>query len=747
MKKNKKAFLYKPILISALAILGIALIVAATPKHRAQIAGSCSVEPVSSSTFIKTYHLRDLTDGYNVLQVKDGGYLISGDTMWSSGMSVGNPFLVKVDAKGNPSWSKQFSSQSLPPRDSSTRHEPHVSAETSDGGIVYASDILDFVDAKYEKVLEVYGDILVTKVNSKGVQSWSTMLGDYSVDRPQKIWALPDGGVMLLARFAQTGYGNDVADISAVPKYSVLIKIDKDGKALYAKKMDWEAVDMERLTDGGFVALANISVPTNEQPDNILGPEVVLGDLPTIVKLNDNLDIEWAKSLEMIPSEIVAPISYSSADITLGKTSIRMMGGDFKAVQPTSDGGFLAVGFENLLSTQGLSNGIDSITSFTPRSFIVAKVDASGNYKWAKNLTVGLVSGATAIDFQMAKTVDGYFVIMQDVIRDSEGVEAKYSDAGKKQKVLWDKCEELNSDCLDPDSVPELKELWDASKAASQAFADALASNIELIKIDGNANPIWIKRFDAERNLSGYDIASTTDKGVVVSASMLTDKTHLVMLSQEPYKEAALIKVDVNGGASGYADVTDYREATLEDQSEYLVMQDMEVGMVSDMTLNVNTKVKENVPSISNASREICKYQLNKVEPTCDFLTDTTSKDPGTTPVAKTWALINYDNTKEVAVEGDKNQTVHDELLPILNEVFDDQVKLKDNMKSMWLTYVFSRLVTRADVIMVQEKYQALGYKVEESEGGSLWLTRVGLTLHMTFSIINYMVGKVEVFF
>jgi hypothetical protein len=66
-------------------------------------------------------------------------------------------------------------------------------------------------------------------------------------------------------------------------------------------------------------------------------------------------------------------------------------------------------------------------------------------------------------------------------------------------------------------------------------------------------------------------------------------------------------------------------------------------------------------------------------------------------------------------------------------------------MKSMWLTYAFPRPTTRADVEAVQKKLEALGYHTDESEEGRLFVSKVGLTLHMTFSINNSMVGKLEV--
>jgi hypothetical protein len=516
---------------------------------------------VASTSLIKTYHLLDLTDGFGVSSAKDGGYLLTGDILPASGMGAPKPYIIKTDVKGNPSWSRQFSSQSMALGLMSSRRIGRLALETIDGNIVTAIDVLDFVD---ENVKELYGDILVTKISKKGTQLWSLMLGDYSIDRPQKIWALSDGGVLLLARFMQTGYGTDVGDTDAVPKYSVLIKIDKNGKVQFAKKLNWEAEDVQYLADGSFIALANIAVPKTEQPENILGQELVPHALPTVIKLDSDFKVAWAKSLEMIPSEINAPTSYSGSSFTMGKTAIRMPGGDFRAVQPAPDGGFIAFGFGDLSLISGLMTGsANTINSFSARSLIAVKVDKAGNYKWAKKLTVNMTSSPSSNDFQVIKTLDDYFVIMQDVVRESAKVQA-----------------------ADFNLSPE-----------------ALASNIELIKTDVDFNPMWVKKINAERDLSGYGIAPTADKGVVIASSMLTTKQHIVMMSLEPYKEAALIKVDVNGEVSGCPGVTDYRGATVEDQGSYLVMQNMQVDGAENMTLPINKKVKEKVFLIKNTAR------------------------------------------------------------------------------------------------------------------------------------------------
>ena len=150
------------------------------------------------------------------------------------------------------------------------------------------------------------------------------------------------------------------------------------------------------------------------------------------------------------------------------------------------------------------------------------------------------------------------------------------------------------------------------------------------------------------------------------------------------------------------------------------------------------------VSNIKNTIRTNTAYKSSKVAPSCSYLTATQSS---ASPTAKTWPQINFESAKEVAAIGEKNQPINEELLPILKEVFGDKAKLKDSLPGMWLTYVFPRPDTRADVEAIQKKYEELGYKITSSDGGDLWVSKIGLTLHLEFSIQNSMAGKLEVRF
>jgi len=664
---------------------------------QAQESASCSAKPVNSTTLIKTYRMKDRADGYGILAAKDGGYLLTGDTVLSSGMGVWNAFAVKTDAKGNALWSRQLGSPSASQGVLADTKRPVV--QIKDGGFVVAVDIVDFYDIKYGAKKELWGDVLVAKLNTKGNVVWSTMVGDYSMDFPQKLWATSDGGVLLLAKLKQiVGISQDqeIGDSGAVPDYSVVVKFDKNGKTQWSKKMNWVATDMQYLADNSFIALAAIDTRVTEQPN--LGTDVVMGTLPAVIKLDKNLNVLWAKSIETPAMEQNMATTTPSGVPEFYKVKMRISGGDFRAVEQAPDGGFIAFG--RYFSATQLLSGNSSVSSLIESiPFVAVKISPEGEYQWAKSLKT--FNGSMSIDFKVAKTINNEFVLMRNITR----------------------------------------------QANFTSLAD-MAGNLELTRVDADFNPRWIKKINIEQDITGSGILPTRDGGIAATGRIITTAKHMIMGSPEPWEEAVLIKADVNGNVSGAKTVATLAQVALEDQSSYLIMQPMSVK-VSSFNLPINKKVKAKVSNIKDLVRTNTAYKSSKVAPSCSYLTDASSPagQSSSTPTAKTWPQMNYESAKEVAAIGEKNQPVNEELLPILKEVYGDKVKLKDSLPGMWLTYIFTRPITRADVEAIQKKYEEKGYKITSSDGGDLWVSKIGLTLHLEFSIQSSMAGKLEVRF
>jgi len=644
--------------------------------------------------------MRDRADGFGILATRDGGYLVTGDTVLSSGMGVWNAFVIKTDAKGVVLWNKQFGCQSA--AQGVLINTKRLSTQTSDGNYVVAGDIIDFYDADYVSKKEGWGDVLVTKLNTSGNVMWSTMVGDYSMDFPQKLWAAPDGGVILLAKLKKTGQTQEIADFDAVPEYSVVIKFDGNGKVQWSKKMNWAATDMEYLADGSYVALTIIETRLAAQQD--AGADSAIDAIPTIIKLDGALNVLWAKSIEAPPMSYSTVTGTTRETAKITQTKIRMSGGDFRRVEQAPDGGFIAFG--RFFSTAKYLSGdtdVDIKTLADPIPYVAVKVNAQGKYQWAKSVKTAF--GSMEADLDTTKTSDNAFVLSRNVMRQEGGFSL-----------------------------------------------EGMASTVELMKVDANFNPRWIRKIDIERDATGRDIQATSDGGVALTGRIVTNEKHMIMGSPEPYEETFLIKADTNGNVSGANVVTPITQAEVMDQSSYLIMQDMHV-LSEDMTLPVNKNVKATVSNIKYLQRTIAPHAKTTVTPVCSTLNTGTPGTPsspgqgGTAPQAFSYPQIKYDTVKEAKIETEKSRQINDELFPILQKVFNNQVKMTDNMSGLWLTYIFPHQATVADREAVQAEYVKLGYKVDEAVGGLLTVSKIGLSLRMTFSINNAMVGQLEVLF
>ena len=698
MEKQTRSL--KSVIIAIAASTVIVIIASeAASIFRAELTSGCSTKAVASNTFIKTYRMRDRAPGFGILQTKDGGYLVTGDTVLSSGMGVWNAFVVKTDAKGAAVWSKQFDSESA--AQGVLTETERLSTQTSDGNFVVAGDIKEFYDEAYGEKKELWGDVMVTKMSTSGVWMWSTMVGDYSMDFPQRLWATADGGVLLLAKLKKmTGSKQEIGDVDTVPDYSVIVKFDGAGKVQWSKKMSFVATDMEYLSDGSFIALANIETSMA----NVANSAMV--ELPTIIKLDSKLKVLWAKSIEAPSLELATVTGTTRETMKIGKTRMRIAGGDFRSVEQTADGGYIAFGrYFNAAQLLGgnRSVAIKSLEDAIPS--VAVKVDAKGAYKWAKSVKTPFAS--MDLDLKAVKTTDNEFVLSRNITRNAT-----------------------------------FKNMTD------------MANNVELMKVDANFNPRWVKKIDIERDTEGYDLSATKDGGVAISGRIITVEEHMIMGSMEPWQDAFLLKADANGDVSGAKVVASITQATVADESSVLIMQAMSAS-TSDFKLPINQAVKPKITDIEDKQRTIVAPASTKVTPVCSALTTGGSPKSGSTgtksvgkagtPQAATYPQISFDNAKEAKLETEKSKQIHAELLPILKKVYDDQVKMTDNTSGLWLTYYFPRQATVADREAVQKELVKLGYKVDEAEGGTLNVSKVGRSLRMTFAVNNAMVGKLEV--
>ncbi len=114
-----------------------------------------------------------------------------------------------------------------------------------------------------------------------------------------------------------------------------------------------------------------------------------------------------------------------------------------------------------------------------------------------------------------------------------------------------------------------------------------------------------------------------------------------------------------------------------------------------------------------------------------------------------------FDKTAVVAPQAEKAKAVDAIMQPILKKIFDtvdkdgnpvNQVKLKEEFGPMF-TYVFNRPVTDGDISEAQVQLTAAGFKILESSGKQMTVTKIGSTWVITFWLNNMEKSGMEMTF
>jgi uncharacterized delta-60 repeat protein len=280
------------------------------------------------------------TNFYYVLQTSDGGYIAGGNGL-VPGAAYVDALLVKLDSAGTLEWAKAYGT---------TSEESGISARlTSDGGYIIAGTAFTILTDSY--------DVLVMKCNSAGTVQWAKTFGDpvggtwhrdygYDVDQTS------DGGYIVTG-LTGTLWDNDIS----------VLKLSSTGTVQWAKTyhdtlLDY-ALSIQQTSDAGYIVAGYTKVSSD--------PAAAL-----VLKLSSAGAIQWAKTFGGISS----------------------VGEDFRAVQQTSDGGYIVVG-----STYSYGAGSGDI--------LLVKLSSAGDLEWAKTF------GGTGADFgySIRQTSDGGYIV------------------------------------------------------------------------------------------------------------------------------------------------------------------------------------------------------------------------------------------------------------------------------------------------------------------------------------------------
>lgn len=642
---------------------------------------SADAEAIQSTTFLKSYRIKETADSYSIIQTSDGGYAIAGRTLTPSELCGYSMFWIKADRNGNKTWSRLFHNCSS---------EGFAITELTDGNYLVAGDVSgEFTTDEDQVELEGQGDNLVIKLDGNGNQIWTRTVSQQSIDQPSKLASTEDGGFIMSG---STGVLVGQPDVADVQHTLFLGNFSSDGETNWFKKIESEegmVKSVEQTKDDGYILIGDIKlVEENDQT------------VPALVKLDDDGEFEWATGLESVPLDFATVTGDEESGFTWGTSQMHMPAGSFLEAEQTDDDGYIALG-SYFASTSQQAETILQEGGFylSESSFIGVKLNEDGEFEWARTIKIKKYLE----DPTMQKTEDGGYIIM--------GNNINYMDY-------------MNSGGAIP-----------------------LTTKIVLVKLDENFNYEWGKIIAGTSSVNGYALTQTTDAGYAIAGTWFTGITYELLGSTMEYTEAMILKLDTNGDlGNNNGLITDFSDIEQSDVSAYIVANDLsspnliEEYSMDNVSRNIQVSTKDGGNTIAS---EAINYeaQICTADNAGDFID---SDDP---PETKTQAQIEYEATDAIEATSEKGILINDELMPILNEVFDDKVKLWDDTAGGWVSYRFNRLVTDEDIATIVAALEDLTYGIDSNANGDFTATKIGLTLNFHFYRGDYNAGKLDVMY
>lgn len=330
------------------------------------------VVKLSSSGVVQWQKVIGGSGAENLLSIHptaDGGFIASGLTTSNdgdvSGFHGGNEpdaWVVKLSSSGAIQWQKVLGGSTG--CDFANDIRP-----TADGGYI----IVGHTDSNDGDVASVAGerDVWIVKLSSSGAIQWQKSIGGTENDYAYSLQPTPDGGY-ITAGYTYSNDGHVSGNHGDADAW--VVKLSSNGFIEWQKSLGGSNEEIARSVqptpDGGYIVAAS----SKSNDGDVTGNH---GDADAwIIKLNSNGAIQWQRSL-----------GGSVEDIA-------------RSVQPTADGGYIAVG-------SAVSNNGDVKGNHGGQDTWIVKLSNNGNLLWQKSL------GGTANDFvnSIQATTDGGIIV------------------------------------------------------------------------------------------------------------------------------------------------------------------------------------------------------------------------------------------------------------------------------------------------------------------------------------------------
>lgn len=708
---------------------------------------ACSL-PIPNSTFIKSYRLLAITKINGAWPTKDGGYIVSGTTDPDIMFIPPDGFVSKLDAQGNTQWTKLLKTSNAAGGNRKGDEDVQSVIELNGGGYLMASKVWGFIKApEWNSDSAELNKILLTRLDKNGKQLWSNSFPAYVEDARNSLLETNDGGFIFHANItdlAPNERGEDSAVYYDLP-YSTLkvIKFDVGGNIKWSKDINnfnsrGNDSYFVPTPDGGYAVAGNIG-----EPNPTKTPPYDYDAYPGLAKFDKDFNFQWAKSLEGIPLELASAVPKANGGYTLGSTKIRQAAGMVRGLVKTADDGFIVMA---QLTAMSLVTESVTLDSATPRSYLVAfKLGPAGSLEWTKRATITYndFSGPMT-DFSLVAAEGGKIVLAGGFSWANADYTAKMEASSAKQKWYTEKYGEMEMLKEDKQKTAESRADWKTVQATINAVTAARRDGVFVMETNQDMNIGWAKAMVPSRYATRHILKPTPDGGAVIAGEYETETVRKTMFSEKYYYvDGFVAKLDASGNAKdGKKWLSDFDKSILiETMTPYVVSNDLPIR-----TETYRLALTKRVPDFSLYSKTktaaYAAYASSKTT-LCPVAPDTTavgipSGGSGAgTGAAKTWPHINYERAVSVQTVNEKSATVNAELMPIVNKLFADQVKLTDNMGGAMLSYTFNREVTAADKSTVKNSLEALGYKIVADDEYQLTASKVGFFLILSFSINN----------
>ncbi len=261
--------------------------------------------------------------GNDIIQTKDGGFLIVGESRSKDQDVSANAgsydfWIVKLAANGQIIWEKSLGFLGV--------DKANAVVETSDNGFLITG-VIDVTASgglgNSKTSRHAGGDYWVTKINQNGTVLWTKFYGGNLSETPYDLVQTDDDGFLIVG----TSDSNDVDIKNNKGSYDFwIIKIDKLGVLVWEKSFGGKEIDeaygISKTTDGNYIVVGN----TRSNSDDVA---VNNGDADLwLIKISPSGQLIWEKTFGGLSFEVGRSIQTVQGGDFLVSGSSRSINGD-----------------------------------------------------------------------------------------------------------------------------------------------------------------------------------------------------------------------------------------------------------------------------------------------------------------------------------------------------------------------------------------------------------------------------------